>query len=191
MNRAKGFSLIEVLVALVLTTIGVLGMVALQSKAVIYTSDAAARDTAVTLVNELIEIMRTHRDQLYKNKPPEQYSYTQLLTSTDIYDQNGKLKVTASCPNNGVAQTLVAQVGCWLQKVENSLPAPEEETGKNNSRIMVCPSFKLNDDGDPDCAGNNYLGSTLAVKITWRGKDDVCGAKQDSFNCSYVSRVEL
>src|SRR5690554_2962485 len=99
MNRAKGFSLIEVLVALVLTTIGVLGMVALQSKAVIYTSDAAARDTAVTLVNELIEIMRTHRDQLYKNKPPEQYSYTQLLTSTDIYDQDGSLKVTASCPN--------------------------------------------------------------------------------------------
>lgn len=188
METEKGFSLIEVLVALVLTTIGVLGMVVLQSKAVYYTSDAAARDTAVTLANELIEIMRTHRDDLYERRPPEHYSYSRLKAVTDIYTSAGDLKSSVSCPASGLPQSLSEQVGCWMEKVQNSLPAPE---GQDARIIRLCPSFKLKTNGQPDCAGSNYLGSTLAVQIMWRGKDEVCGANSNSFNCSYTTRVEL
>lgn len=191
MHKQKGFSLIEVLVTLVLTTIGVLGMVVLQSKAVTYTSDASARDTAVTLTNELIEIMRSHRDDLFKYKPPAEYAYMQILRSTDVYS-NGALTVSASdCPNNGQPQNLKERAGCWVQKMEQSLPAPEPgANGQAVGRVVICPSFELNN-GAPSCAGSTYVGSGLAVQITWRGKDQVCGSNNNQWNCSYTARVEL
>lgn len=193
MHKQKGFSLIEVLVTLVLTTIGVLGMVVLQSKAVTYTSDASARDTAVTLTNELIEIMRSHRDDLFKYKPPAEYAYMQILRTTDVYNSSGALTVSASdCPNNGLPQTLKQRAGCWVQKMEQSLPAPEPgANGQATGRVVICPSFKLENNGSPSCAGSTYVGSGLAVQITWRGKDQVCGANNDQWNCSYTARVEL
>lgn len=185
MNRQSGFSLIEVLVALLLTSIGVLGMVILQSRAVINASDAAARDSAVTLVNELIEIMRSHRDELYKKRPPQEYAYSQLLASSVIYTAGGSLRVDSSCSTTGAGQSLPERAGCWLQKVERSLPAPDSV-----DRVKLCPSFRLGADGAPECAGSGYLGSAMAVQITWRArKEGSCSA--GSYNCSYVARVEL
>ena len=51
-KNSQGFSLIEVLVTIVLTTVGILGMVALQSKSIQYTQDAVNRNTAIALTNE-------------------------------------------------------------------------------------------------------------------------------------------
>ena len=51
-KRDQGFSLIEVLVALLLTTVGVLGMVALQGRSVQYTQDSVQRNVAVDLASE-------------------------------------------------------------------------------------------------------------------------------------------
>ena len=190
MHKQKGFSLIEVLVTLVLTTIGVLGMVVLQSKAVTYTSDASARDTAVTLTNELIEIMRSHHQDFLR---PDSHGKTRMLSTSDIYNGSGVLTVAASnCPSNGVPETLRQRAGCWVQKVEQSLPAPEPgSNGQATGRVIVCPSFKLNSNGSPACAGSTYQGSSLAVQITWRGKDQVCGKNNDQWNCSYTARAEL
>ena len=72
MTTTKGFSLIEVLMALLLTTVGVLGMVALQGRSIQYTQDAVQRNTAVELANDLIEIVRAN---------PQPVSYTHL----DVY----------------------------------------------------------------------------------------------------------
>lgn len=71
MSNNKGFSLIEVLVALLLTTIGVLGMVALQGRSIQYTQDSVQRNTAVSLANELIEIARANPQALYNSSVPK------------------------------------------------------------------------------------------------------------------------
>ena len=57
MRNSRGFSLIEVLVTIVLTTVGILGMVALQSRSIQYTQDSDNRNAAVTLANDLIEMV--------------------------------------------------------------------------------------------------------------------------------------
>lgn len=58
-GRSAGFSMIEVLVSLIIIVIGVLGMVALQSKAIPYTQDSVQRNTAIMLVDDLVEIIRS------------------------------------------------------------------------------------------------------------------------------------
>lgn len=189
MKKNQGFSLIEVLVTIVLTTVGILGMVALQGKSIQYTQDSINRNAAVTLTNDLIEIMRSHRDDLFIHKPPFSYSYTQLKPISDIYNADGALTLNAeNCPNTGMANSLQEGGDCWLKMVEETLPGATDLLAES---FKVCPSFKLDEKGAPDCAGSEYKGSTLAIQLAWRSKEKVCGPNSDSEVCTYTTRVEL
>lgn len=189
MKSNQGFSLIEVLVTIVLTTVGILGMVALQSKSIQYTQDAVNRNAAVTLSNDLIEIMRTHRDDLFLNKPPLEYSYTELKASSDIYDASGVLQLTAAnCPDSALAHSLQEQGDCWVKQVVETLP---DASALLAGSFKACPSFELDDNDEPVCAGSSYKGSTLAIQLAWRSKESVCGKNSDSDICTFTTRVEL
>lgn len=55
--HARGFSLVEVMVSLVLFSVGVLGVVGLQAKAMQFTAQAQDRSRAALLANELVSQM--------------------------------------------------------------------------------------------------------------------------------------
>ena len=191
-KNSQGFSLIEVLVTIVLTTVGILGMVALQSKSIQYTQDSGNRNAAVTLANDLIEIMRSNRDDLFANKPPLEYSYTNLLSTTTIYNADGSLKLNAAnCPTSGVPNTLQQQGDCWLKQAQETLPDATALIGS----FKVCPSFELTTagfaDSAPKCADASYTGSTLAIQLAWRSKEKICGKDSNSNVCTFTTRVEL
>lgn len=61
-SRAQGFSLIEVLVALLVLAVGVLGAAALQMNALKYNHAAAVRTQATVLAYDLLDRMRANRD---------------------------------------------------------------------------------------------------------------------------------
>ena len=56
----RGFSLIEVLIALVILAVGVLGLAALQTTGLQYTHDAYIRSQATVIVYDLVERMRNN-----------------------------------------------------------------------------------------------------------------------------------
>ena len=60
MNRQKGITLIEVLVTLLVTTIGLLGLAALQLNALQATADSGQRSQAIWLMQDLVERMRAN-----------------------------------------------------------------------------------------------------------------------------------
>lgn len=62
LRRAAGFSLIEVLVAIVLLSFGLLGMVGLQAAALQNNREARLQSAAVDLARELAEMMRGNKD---------------------------------------------------------------------------------------------------------------------------------
>lgn len=194
-KNSQGFSLIEVLVTIVLTTVGILGMVALQGKSIQYTQDAVNRNTAIALTNELVEIMRANRDDLFNktpyDKPPKAPSpmYLEIKSVSPFYTAEGKLGFAASDCGTGLAQTAKQQAGCWLRKVQGTLPGASD--ADIVAKFMVCPSFKLETNGEPECAGGGYKGSTMAIQLAWRSKEKVCGADANSDVCTYSTRVEL
>lgn len=59
-----GFSLIEVLIALVILAIGLLGLALLQTMNLRYTKSAEQRTKAVNLASAILDTMRTNRSEL-------------------------------------------------------------------------------------------------------------------------------
>lgn len=188
MKKCQGFSLIEVLVTIVLTTVGILGMVALQVKSISYTQDTIQREAAISAADELVEIMRTYRDELFESIPPEQSSggnaigghgefYSHLKSSTSIYSAKKAVFTTSDCPNSGMPQTAKAVTGCWLKKQETILPNFKVE--------RLCPSVSADDCTD------NFKGSSLLLDLSWSSRDQSCGVGGDSATCHYSVRVEL
>lgn len=188
MKNSRGFSLIEVLVTIVLTTVGILGMVALQSKSIQYTQDSVNRNTAIALTNELVGIMRVNSEELFNKKPPQEPMYSQLRETSTFYKANGSFDfVVGDCVTP--AQTAKQQAGCWLEKAQALLPAALD--AEIAGQFMVCPSFKMDSTGKPECAGSSYTGSTMAVQLAWRSKEKVCGVDSDSDICTFSTRIEL
>ncbi len=192
-RNSRGFSLIEVLVTIVLTTVGILGMVALQGRSIQYTQDAVNRNTAIALTNELVEIMRANRDGLFNktpfDKPIKRAMYSELKATSDFYKGTGALNFAVGDCGTSIAQTAKEQAGCWLQKAQASLPGASETAV--SSKFMMCPSFNLKANGDPECAGGTYKGSTMVVQLAWRSKEKVCGSDSSSDICTFTTRVEL
>ena len=188
MKKNQGFSLIEVLVTIVLTTVGILGMVALQVKSISYTQDTIQREAAISAADELVEIMRTYRDELYENIPPSDLKaadvkgsygefYSQLKSSSTLYADEKAVFKKSDCPTTGTAQTVKAVAGCWLQKQERVLPDFKVE--------RLCPSVSADDCTD------NFKGSSLLLDVSWSSRDQSCGVGGDSATCHYSVRVEL
>lgn len=193
-RNSRGFSLIEVLVTILLTTIGILGMVALQGRSIQYTQDSVNRNTAIALTNELVEIMRANRDDLFNktpyDKPPKAPSpmYLEIKSVSPFYTAESKLGFAASDCDTA-RQTGAKQAGCWLEKAQALLPGASEAAV--SGKFIVCPSFKLEASGEPACADTGYKGSTIAIQLAWRSKEAVCGADSNSNICTYSTRVEL
>lgn len=184
MKKSSGFSLIEVLVTLVLTTIGILGMVAMQSRSIQQTQDSVQRNTAVMLVNELVEIMRTNPVELFTNTPPQTPLYNTLKSSSIFYKVKGSdFAATGTCSNPANAKTAQQQLDCWAARVQSSLPQAADTF---KSHTYICPSSTKG-----SCDG----GSTLEIQLAWQVKDDTCldsnSRTPDSATCIYRTRVEL
>lgn len=185
MKTAKGFSLIEVLMALLLTTIGVLGMVALQGRSIQYTQDSVQRNTAVELANDLIEIVRANPQLMFNNVPPTFPMNSGMRSSSAFYKQkdedfSNREDCVVSATN--VAKTAQEQRDCWAERVEKMLPGGDELF---TSEMYVCRS------ATPGQCNNNQ-GSMLEIRLAWQVRAGACLDASDpqATICTYTVRVQ-
>lgn len=102
-----GFSMIEVLIALVVLAVGLLGLALLQTVNLRYTKSAQQRTMAVNLAGELLDTMRTNRSELAR------YSIAP--------DGFGDVSVNAGgCPS-ATALTSAGNLARWKCEVRESL----------------------------------------------------------------------
>lgn len=150
-RRSSGFSMIEVLVTLVLISIGVLGMVALQARTIQYTQDAVQRNTAAMLANDLVELMRAMPDGLNG-------FYNAAGTAFPEPPATG----CAPLPANAAGQ-----LGCWAEKAKAALP------GASNlltSEFYICRTATAN-----TCSGT---GDAVEIQLAWQVRSGDCMAPQ-------------
>jgi type IV pilus assembly protein PilV len=98
-RRDRGFSLIEVLIALLVLAIGLLGLAALQAQGLRFNHDAYVRTQATNLAYDIVDRMRANRTNLA--------AYTTLDTG-------------AAC--DPLVATPAMDLNCWYRGLAASLP---------------------------------------------------------------------
>lgn len=114
-RRQGGFSLIEVLVALLVLAIGLLGLAALQTQGVRFNHDAYVRTNATALAYDILDKMRLNRgnaaDYVTANFPAREAEPAGGYTAESP---------PYACAQSGIGAA--ADLACWLNGIELGLP---------------------------------------------------------------------
>ena len=142
MKKARGFSLIEVLVTLLLTAIGILGIVAMQSRSIQYTQNSVERNAAVMLTSELIEIIRANPDEVFDQVLPDYPINSLLKTDSIFFKSKGEDfdVATGNCASRSAASSAQELRDCWAAKVKEKLP---EADTLFDSDSYICRSTRV------------------------------------------------
>jgi type IV pilus assembly protein PilV len=101
MKRDKGFSLIEVLVTLLITSVGLLGLAVLQAKSLQFNHGAYLRSQANILAYDIADRMRLNKDDA----------------------RAGQYNISMGSSKPSASDLVTTDQNQWLTLIETSLPA--------------------------------------------------------------------
>lgn len=180
-SRNRGFSLVEVLVSIVILTVGILGMVGMQAASMRANREAKLQSTAIVLARELAEMMRGNRSVGIMAAGSNPYLVSTMAAATPSYC----LKVgSGTCSD--VTDIANAEMTEWLSRVNTELPG---------ARVVSCyDSAPFDSNGLPqwDCTAG--AGAVTVIKLGWtRGATDMTatGANALELTSSSTSRPSI
>jgi len=155
-NKTNGFSLLEVLITILVLSIGLLGLASLQAQSLRSNNNASQGSAATALANEIINRMRTNR--------------ASAATAAGAYSENsaGQLGLLIPACDTPAGCTAANQVlhdlAQWDAAIAAALPS-----GIPPPAGVVCRDSTPNDlatatPAAPTCDGN---GPVYAIKIWW------------------------
>ena len=163
MAKSAGFSLVEVLVSVVVLTIGLLGMVGMQAAAMQANREARAQSVAMSLARDLADMVRGNKAigaLTTANPYVGSFSTPPLVVASPSYCLNMAAGTTTCASPTEVAN---AQMTEWLTRVENELPG---------ARVAICfDTAPFDASGLPQWACTapavGATGAVLVIKMGW------------------------
>lgn len=155
--------MVEVLVSLLLICIGVLGVVAMQTRNIQYTQNSSQRNTAAMLAGDLIEQIRSNRDAVLTVSGSVSGTSNYYKTATSALPTAG---VAACSTGSGCSANDMAtdQMALWARKVLNALPT---DAALWRSSYFICV------DSTPTTDACDNIGSTIKVQLAWYSQENV------------------
>lgn len=158
-SSQKGVGLIEILVALLILAIGILGFVALQYRAVEATSEAINRVQAINIARDLAERIRVNRDAIATYKD-------QLAVATN-QSSFGSNCIANECSSVDLADFDVWQVttrAAALDMKLNMLTCKGNENGRNCLYVAWGDTSATDGTGNGACTnGTAYSSASTCV----------------------------
>lgn len=158
-KKQKGVGMVEVLVALLILAIGVLGFVALQYKASEATVEANYRVQAINLARDLSERIRVNRDQYATYQAQIQTAANQTTSSKNCSSVN--------CTKAELADYDVSQVTTKARSVGMSMNIMQCQNNNNNRNCIYVAwgDTAATNGSDPgDCTnGSTYNDSSTCL----------------------------
>ena len=166
-RAAKGFSLIEALIAMLLFTIGFLAIGALQLRGMQAARISFQRSTVVNLVDGFADRIVANRQALALNR-------------TIYSDTSGD---PPQCYNSGVTCTALQVARNDFEQFNDALT----DTGLQNLQMQVCYDDTVNDVSAAAYATcDNDGDSTLAIKVQWDSFDTANTGEATGTNSNLV-----
>ncbi|MCT8174912.1 type IV pilus modification protein PilV [Variovorax sp. CY25R-8] len=167
--QQSGLSLIEVLVAVLLVSIGLLGAAGMHVRAIGFTADTERRQMAAMVASELMETMRGD-------------TLTVLdVTGTPKADLGGYLKaggtelaVVTAADCKPLAAEPAKRLGCWGARAKQLMP--------ELPNALITSNFIV---------GLTSGTGVISVTVAWPAKKGQCLDGTDNEFCSYTLRSRL
>ncbi len=169
-----GLSLIEILVTVLVLSIGLLGIAGMQAFGMRYNHDSYARSQATTIANELIERMHANPDAVSNGDYED--ADTALnggANCTNLGDPSNPANPAPACTRTNVCTvTELAQVDVFRMVCGQFLAGPNTLIGGvtnllPNGRLAITCTDADAGDGIA-CTGDN----TRIITISWQDPDD-------------------
>ncbi|MBC3886480.1 type IV pilus modification protein PilV [Undibacterium griseum] len=162
-NQTQGFSLIEVLVAVFVLALGIIGAAGLQLAAVRTSQQSGYQTIAVELANELADKMRSNDAQMKLSDAANVFASINYNSATDPDPTTPTLCYT-SAANCNATDLAKADIYEWLVRVKKTLPA---------GRVLVCRDSSPFDSSTKaltwTCTSDPNAG--LTIKLGWKSKN--------------------
>lgn len=161
-THQRGVGLMEIMVALLVLAIGVLGFIALQYRAVEATSESSYRVQAINIARDIAERVRVNRAALTTYMDKIEKPVAEQVTST-------KNCATENCTSAQLAEYDVSQVAKKAQSVGmvmNQITCAGNEDGDKRSCIYVAWGDTAPTDGTDagDCtSGTAYVATSTCL----------------------------
>ncbi|WP_162615251.1 type IV pilus modification protein PilV [Saezia sanguinis] len=152
-TQRAGFTLVEILVAIVILGIGAIAVLGLQVAAVKSSIDAKYQSTALQLASDLSAMMRGNPTVASMNSSSNPYLINKNNTTPDAVSSGSGLASQGSA-----SAIAVADIKQWYARAYETLPA---------AKVVVCFDANPYDSaGVPrwECSGS---GATPYIKIGW------------------------
>jgi type IV pilus assembly protein PilV len=129
LQQQRGVGLVEVLVAMLILSLAILGFVALQVRATVATEEALKRSDALILLNGLAEKIRLNSSANYRvavpqslpacaatqNCSPDQQALLDLYQQQQIASSKLIQIGVSGCPNTSSQQNRLCLIAAWNQ----------------------------------------------------------------------------
>jgi len=142
--RQSGFTLVEVLVALVVLAIGLLGLASLQMMSLKFNSDAYLRTQATALAYDIADRMRANNTAVLAN------GYL-VATSADANAKKAAFDVciagACNCYSGGNCDTTnlaLFDLGTWYTRLDEALPGASERRATINFGVSNTATITIN-----------------------------------------------
>ncbi|UTW05644.1 type IV pilus modification protein PilV (plasmid) [Amphritea atlantica] len=123
-SSEQGTTLIEVLVTLVLVTIGLAGMMAMQARGIQQNQSAYLRTQAITLANDMADRIRLNRQAGLT----DDYALTLSQEATDF---------SAEAISDSSKKLAYSDLNGWLNWLSTILPEGDAEIKRAGQRIII------------------------------------------------------
>lgn len=140
--KQSGFSLIEVMVALVVLSVGMIGMAALHGQSLRASSSAIFRTQAINLTSDMADRIRANR--------MGQAAYGSAAANTNC--------TTADCTP---AQMAAEDLYQWQQRVQQELPSGQGTVQYNGGTVP--PTFTITVQWDESATGT--MKHVMAIQV--------------------------
>jgi type IV pilus assembly protein PilV len=169
LSRQRGFSLIEVLVAVLLVSFGLLGAAGMHVRAIEYTVDTERRQMASMVAAEMMETMRGDTATVLQSDG---------VPKADLggykKDTGTALPASASTDCQPLASAPAKRLGCWGVRARQVIPELTEK--------MTTDRFAV---------GVDAASQVVTVTVAWPVKKGQCLDGNDNDYCTFTLRSRL
>lgn len=160
LSAQQGFYLIEVLVTVMLTSLALLGMLALQSRSIAYSHDSQQRQNAILLAADLTRSMQANRETLIRNGRLRSDS-AYLVAAGSQFPTLGNQQ---NCDTRGLgpADRASRELACWVAEVKRALDT-DDTLLRDSSH--VCPTR------DGKSCATGATAPLLLVQLAWHSRN--------------------